>query len=305
MDFEPLSLQAICRSVIRTILRNNIDIEHPDIKKTMQHVPKRPRKKRALRRLVVPIFEESDIETSDNLTDEEDRRDLGRIQLAPDRNNINGGREFNTILDLVLGLGSCRENRERENNRESEERSETRSETKESETAEERTEESVESSTGNPNKHEAEPEVLNEEEQASSSIEDKKKTVNKREKFDSGLGEDLLNERGHSSDSEIANVMDVDSDSEDNSSTCDKDTKRSTYGRVHSFFHTGANIKRIAMRNYIDSDSDSDMVVEEATQSPVTRSVYVSPYTQHMRAKIQALPLPPILKQYLNLYREF
>lgn len=293
MDFEPLTLQAICRSVIRTILRNNIDIEHPDIKKTQQNVPKRPRKKRALRRLVVPIFEESDVETSDNLTDEEDRRDLGRIQLAPDRSNINGGREFNTILDLVLGLGTCRE-RERENSE-----TETRSETKEAEN-----EEKIEVA---PSTNDEEKEVLNEEEQASSSVEETKKTVNKREKFDSGLGEDLLNEK-HSSDSEVGNVMDVDSDSEDNSSMCDKDVRRSTSNPITAFFNTGGKLKRLAMRNnYIDSDSDSDMVVEEFTQSPppVARTAYVSPYTQYMRAKIQALPLPPILKQYLNLYREF
>lgn len=286
MDFEPLSLQAICRSLIRTILRNNIDIENPDIKKTIQSIPKRPRKKRALRRLVVPIFEESDLETSDNLTDEEERRDMGRLHLSPDRSNSNGGREFNTILDLVLGLGSCHSERE--------------SETRETET------ENEVNGTSASEVLEGE-QVLNDEEPSgtSSSIEEQKKVVTKREKFDSGLGEDLLNERGHSSDSEIANVMDVDSDSEDNSSTCDKTSKRSQYARVPSFLHTGSKLKRIAMRSYVDSDSDSDMVVEEANASPVARTVYVSLYTQPMRAKIQALPLPPILKQYLNLYREF
>lgn len=115
MDFEPLSLQAICRSVIRTILRNNIDIEHPDLKKTTTTVPKRPKKKGTLKRLVVPIFEESDIETSDNLTDEDERDGFGRIRLSPDRGNGSSVREFNTILDLVLGLQQRENDQPQEN----------------------------------------------------------------------------------------------------------------------------------------------------------------------------------------------
>lgn len=148
MDFEPLSLQEICRSVIRTILRNNIDIENPDIKKTVHSAPKRPRKKRALRRCVVPIFEESDIETSDNLTDEDDRRDLGRVRLSPDRSGSNG-REFNTILDLVLGsLTSYRSDRRQTDRKEN---SETESRTEEStvENNQENTESSPNPSSSN------------------------------------------------------------------------------------------------------------------------------------------------------------
>lgn len=287
MDFEPLSLQAICRSVIRTILRNNIDIEHPDLKKRKESVPKKPKKKSTLKRLVVPIFEESDVETSDNMTDEDDRHELGRIRLSSDRGNGQAGREFNTILDLVLGLGSCRNETEPEPER-NDEGNETESDAK------------------NESSSSTEQEVLkmdDDDEQKN------KKTGNsKREKFDSGLGEDLLNEKGHSSDSE---VMDVDSDSEENLSiTSDNSSKASSkrlqYARVPSFIHAGGKFKKITMRSYtVDSDSDSDMIVEEMQPRPVQRTVYVSPYTQYMRAKIQALPLPPLLKQYLNLYREF
>lgn len=281
VDFEPLSLQTICRSVIRTILRNNIDIEHPDLKKKNEVIPKKIKKKCALKRLVVPIFEESDIETSDNLTDEDDRHELGRVRLSPDRGNGQGGREFNTILDLVLGLGSCRNDNENtdEQNQENTEDNENN-----------------ESSTSNPT------EVLKMEEDETKN---KKTGNNKREKFDSGLGEDLLNEK-HSSDSEI---MEVDSDSEENSSYSgdnNSKSKRIQYARVPSLIHAGGKFKKVSLRSYtVDSDSDSDMLVEEPQPRPVQRTVYVSPYTKYLRAKIQALPLPPLLKQYLNFYREF
>lgn len=33
--------------------------------------------------------------------------------------------------------------------------------------------------------------------------------------------------------------------------------------------------------------------------------MYESFYTEFMREKIQQLPLPPILKRYLNFYRDF
>lgn len=58
-------------------------------------------------------------------------------------------------------------------------------------------------------------------------------------------------------------------------------------------------------RIYIDNDSDSDVADEEDPSQVATRWVYVSPYTNLMRTKIQALPLPDMLKLYLNLNREF
>lgn len=239
VDFEPLSLQAICRSVIRTILRNNIDIEHPDIKKKVHNAPKRPKKKRALRRLVVPIFEESDMETSDNFTDDDDRRDAGRVRLNQE---INGGREFNTILDLVLGsLSSCRNDRNRETeNRDSEhetsETNEPQNNDNENKTQENKPtkSETNDSEVRNVDSCDNETKSIKDEikietngvknvvsnNACSSNTENLPNATrkqNKREKFDSGLGDDLLNDKW-SSDSENTNNMDVDTDSDDNSS---------------------------------------------------------------------------------------
>lgn len=256
-------------------------MEHPDIKKTVRNPPKRPKKKRALRRLDVPIIEEYDFDNSDT-TDEEERRDLARVHLLPDRSNSSSSsRDINTILNQVFHLSQWSEDRK---SAETEQQS-----TASAGAAAPSTD--VASVLDNLNTI-AEESVLNDDEIASvSSREDRKKSVSKREKFDSGLGEDLLNERGQSSDSEMT------SDSEDNSST--------------NCFRADERLNRLArsvrrLRNIVDDDSDSDMIVEESVVAqPVTRAVYTSPYTPLMRAKIQALPLPPMLKQYLNLYREF
>ncbi|GLV32321.1 Ionotropic receptor 68a [Carabus blaptoides fortunei] len=270
LDFEPLTLQTICRSTIRSILRENIDLEHPDLKKTARNPPKRPKKKRALRRLVVPIIEEYDFDNSDT-TDEEERRDLARAHLLPDRsNNSSSSRDINAILDQVFHLSQWSEER------------------KTTDVDSQTVAAGVAAENLNTITEEA---VLNDEDGASAStVEEQKLCVSKREKFDSGLGEDLLNERGHSSDSEMT------SDSEDNSST--------------NCFRADERLNRLArsvrrLRNIVDDDSDSDMIVEESVAAPVSRPVYTSPYTPLMRAKIQVLPLPPMLKQYLNLYREF
>lgn len=58
---EPLSLQALCRALIRNILRKTIETEHPSVKKSKRPpITRAPKKKRALRRLVVPLFESED-----------------------------------------------------------------------------------------------------------------------------------------------------------------------------------------------------------------------------------------------------
>lgn len=305
VNFEPLTLQSICCSAIRTILRQNIDIEHPDIKKIVRNPPKRPKKKRVLRRMVVPIFEESDVENSDaNLTDEEDRRNLGRLQA--------GEHDINNIFDLVFDLGHCRGERAAAEHSES---SSTEAELETDSAPAPAVAENLITITEEVVAAVVEAAVEQQPSASNATFTTSAEQNNdpfKREKFDSGLGEDLMNERGHSSDSEGPCGMDVDSDSEDNSnnsSPCERPhNKRSTL--APTLIRAGEKLKRIALRtqylrNLVDSDSDSDMVYEEAQTTPVTRSVYISPYTPLMRAKIQALPLPPMLKLYLNLYREF
>ncbi|XP_054710789.1 uncharacterized protein LOC129220397 [Uloborus diversus] len=55
----PLSLQEICRSAIRVLLRRNVEMENPTLKdKKKPPHPKRKRGRRRMKRIVIPIFEE-------------------------------------------------------------------------------------------------------------------------------------------------------------------------------------------------------------------------------------------------------
>lgn len=57
--------------------------------------------------------------------------------------------------------------------------------------------------------------------------------------------------------------------------------------------------------NCTDSSTETDEEDEEINLSSDGMRMYESPYTEFMREKIQQLPLPPILKRYLNFYRDF
>lgn len=59
-DSQPLSLQEICRSCIRVLLRCIVDTEHPLVKERKRKHPKKKKSKHRIRRIVIPIFEESD-----------------------------------------------------------------------------------------------------------------------------------------------------------------------------------------------------------------------------------------------------
>lgn len=64
-----MPLQALCRSVVRNMLRKNIELEHPLVKRA----PKA--KRRALRRLVVPLVE------SEDSSDEERSLKIGGVSI--------------------------------------------------------------------------------------------------------------------------------------------------------------------------------------------------------------------------------
>ncbi|GFQ67036.1 protein-L-isoaspartate O-methyltransferase domain-containing protein 2 [Trichonephila clavata] len=61
-DICPPKLQHICRSTIRTLLRNNVDIEHPKLK--LKHLKKERRPRKQVRRIVIPFYDESDASNS-------------------------------------------------------------------------------------------------------------------------------------------------------------------------------------------------------------------------------------------------
>lgn len=73
-DSEPLLLQEVCRCLIRRLLRANAERDNPELCKQRPRKPQPPKRKRTLRKLVIPILESSDEEESSD-------RDLGRAGL--------------------------------------------------------------------------------------------------------------------------------------------------------------------------------------------------------------------------------
>ncbi|XP_057664554.1 protein-L-isoaspartate O-methyltransferase domain-containing protein 1-like isoform X1 [Diorhabda carinulata] len=350
MEIEPQSLQVLCRATIRNILRKNVEIEHPPVKRQSNITTKAPKRKRALRRLVVPLFD------SEDSSDDERHvrisagrnRDGGRASFRED----NGG-FFNFVLGSVrdgrtffsASLDERNNSSGRENNTETELSSEdNRMETDTAESTEEcnkkpkieteaviehrpstRNEEStngdvtdgVEAQNGSLinsmneihnvfvdviNVLRNESDVNSEEEPRSGPSEEKKK----REKFDSGLGEDIA--FNHAVSSEDDTVEDARCSSDEEGNHNEKGNKRSqlSENKSSSSILKWRRIESDIQGMFIDSSSSSDN--ENDTQRKIDDNdmrMYKSPYTEHMKAKIQQLPLPTILKKYINYYRDF
>lgn len=148
---------------------------------------------------------------------------------------------------------------------------------------------------------EAPIEVEEEEVQASTSVNATNKKTN-REKFDSGLGDEIIETQNTTSPevSESENRMEVDSNS-NSSASSDEDVRPNK--RQGELLDIVCGMK---WRFVTDSSSDNENTQEEESKVPQNEIRTISsPYSSHMRNKIQQLPLPSILKNYLNFYREF
>lgn len=122
-----------------------------------------------------------------------------------------------------------------------------------------------------------------------------------REKFDSGIGDEIIEAHNPTSpdvsEDEDENHMDVDLSS---SSSSDEDVRPNK--RQGELLDIVCGMK---WRFVADSSSDNENSEEEAPVMQNAIRTISSPYSIPMRNKIQALPLPSILKNYLNFYREF
>ncbi|GJQ71538.1 hypothetical protein Trydic_g11246 [Trypoxylus dichotomus] len=383
LDVVPLSLLSLSRAVIRTILRKNIELENPNLRKRKK--PKR--KRRPLRKwLVEPIFDDSG---DDPFTSDDERRNpannrrtaenildtvmdhLGyRLRQRGGRNNH--GEERNEIQnadlaaeDDLMDVGATADNgppeinearavinnrnktNAQEQNKEEEEEETVQEEEEDEEQEEEEEEEeedtgpdldtinAIEGLLVEAQREELERERIgsqNEEEEDEESEQPEENTNNvqvsrnesgsnnhtnnnkqeetsnnkKREKFDSGLGEEIVEKDHNAQNSSENDTMDVDS----SSSNDEIEGKRNKRGpKNNPEVRSGAKWRRICVSTQrLDSysnSSDSETVQEEANASANETKIVQSPYTQLMREKIQSLPLPPILKNYLNFYREF
>lgn len=130
---------------------------------------------------------------------------------------------------------------------------------------------------------------------------------NKREKFDSGLGEDIIeapsNLSPERSDSE--NHMEVESN-EESADEIDEEERGSKRGSNNDA--PGTKWRRVTLspnRCMSGSSTENDTTQDDSKSGHDEIRVIPSLYTGHMKTKIQQLPLPSLLKNYLNFYREF
>lgn len=142
------------------------------------------------------------------------------------------------------------------------------------------------------------------EEAASTSKTEKR---NNREKFDSGLGEEIIEApSNHSSErSDSENHMEVESN-EESAEDIDEEERGSKRGSnnetpVTKWRRVAASPNRCMSGSSTENDTTQDESKSHKNEIRVIRS----PYTPYMKKKIQELPLPSILKNYLNFYREF
>ncbi|KAJ8911379.1 hypothetical protein NQ315_014210 [Exocentrus adspersus] len=147
--------------------------------------------------------------------------------------------------------------------------------------------------------------------QPSSSESSDIKNKKKREKFDSGLGDEIVENHDPSTD-EDSHDSKVNSSkwkhpASDDFSSSDEDEQSKRQKRSskpensHNFLkcrRTDSGAQRLA------ADSSNENEAEEEMKADNEMRMYESKYTELMRAKIRELPLPPILKRYLNFYRE-
>ncbi|XP_050313555.1 protein-L-isoaspartate O-methyltransferase domain-containing protein 1-like [Anthonomus grandis grandis] len=328
IEVEPLSLQALCRVVVRNILRKNVEKEHPPVKSTS----KAPKKKRALKRLVVPLF-------NDDSSDDERHvvglggprnREAGRAMFRPDREDDGLFGLFRIGMNHRRGSGSGRDrpssHRKNKETRKSLENlmevSASNNENGEDDDDNQAVAEDNSASNGGeleePTSHrvqaviehhdemddyisrlvgecldrmapeiheeETEDEEKNEEKEVDQECEqDESKPgtsaetnkATKREKLDSGIGDEII--EAHVSSDEGDNV------GLDTISSCDEDG--------------------VAEKRHKGDSSISETEEEDQKDSANEMRMYQSPYTEYMREKIQELPLPLILKRYLNYYR--
>ncbi|XP_071577909.1 protein-L-isoaspartate O-methyltransferase domain-containing protein 1 [Temnothorax nylanderi] len=103
-EYNPLSLQELCRGRIRHHLRHNIWFEHPELEtvKSVLPVQQRPTaQQHTLRRFVIPIFEESDEALTD---DEQEISGRARFLLNAHLADAQPGEAITTSLQLVRAV---------------------------------------------------------------------------------------------------------------------------------------------------------------------------------------------------------
>lgn len=365
---ELMDLQEICRQELRSILRTNIEKEHPNLV-TAANRPvqrqQRNRDRRQICRIVVPYappvpFYESDDDPR-MMSDEEleDRDDRDTLYVAQ-RHTAN---QISAVIELARSLAGQRrlereseenEARQNEEEEEEEEREDDVDGLKEEEQVEEEEEREVDNAPSSPvngkmnkerelfggltrmsflkdkSRKEAGVEKVKEEEvEGAESVETQEgasssvltmpqsdpipmtstpvmsvKSNKKREKFDSGVGDEIENGKGPSSESDVGEEdidMDIDSTDSDYSDNSPPRTKVTRLLDADDPYPSGKDCKGHWKHRKEDDETKEGPDENEGSGSPPSP---VESYSTLMREKISLLPLPQALKLYLNYHRE-
>ncbi|KAG7176271.1 protein-L-isoaspartate O-methyltransferase domain-containing protein 1-like [Homarus americanus] len=351
-------LQDMCRQELRSLLRANVEHEHPDLVTAANrpvHKLSRPRDRRQIRRIVVPYvpvpFYESDDDPqmiSDD--DNEDRDDRDTLNDAQ-RHTAN---QISAFIELARNLaGQRRIERDREdietrqNQREErdadidgleEDREEGNNDDAHNSTNDSDIEENHDDETEpkeplkrtdflkdkevNKDVEEVLAETSRNGEEPAPSVSTLPhsdpipmtstpvmpvKSNKKREKFDSGVGDEIENGKGPSSESDQGDDGDIDMDIDSTDSDySDHSALRKKVSRLLDADDPncpcGGNCSETFKTRRGDGD-EAEGNEEEEGDSPKRVSA-AETYSTHMREKISLLPLPHALKLYLNYNRE-
>lgn len=365
---ELMDLQEICRQELRSILRTNIEKEHPNLV-TAANRPvqrqQRNRDRRQICRIVVPYappvpFYESDDDPR-MMSDEEleDRDDRDTLYVAQ-RHTAN---QISAVIELARSLAGQRrlereseenEARQNEEEEEEEEREDDVDGLKEEEQVEDEEEREVDNAPSSPvngkmnkerelfggltrmsflkdksRKEAGVEEVKEEEVEGAESVETQEgasssvltmpqsdpipmtstpvmsvKSNKKREKFDSGVGDEIENGKGPSSESDVGEEdidMDIDSTDSDYSDNSPPRTKVTRLLDADDPYPSGKDCKGHWKHRKEDDETKEGPDENEGSGSPPSP---VESYSTLMREKISLLPLPQALKLYLNYHRE-
>ncbi|KAK7061145.1 Protein-L-isoaspartate O-methyltransferase domain-containing protein 1 [Halocaridina rubra] len=360
-EVELLDLQDMCRQEIRSILRANIDTEHPDLATVADRPTPKPRSRCSRQQfpgvfvpyMPVPFYESDDepgMISDDNVEDSEEN-----LPLFDSHRHTN---QLTTVIEFARSLAGQRllerelqnmrrQVNEEELNVEDNEEAAAVSDIDSSDTedkhdsevgSEGKSEKLGESSTSSNGfsyfKKEKVSEEKEQKEKDDQSTNDEAasaatvlpqsdpipmtstpimsvKCNKKREKFDSGVGDEIENGKGPSSEeSDQGGEGDVDMEID----STDSDFSDGSPSRPK--LRSRSKTKVLRRHNSDDpdcpcggncSESWKEKKEEEAKQDGKNSSGNTSStesYSTFMREKIEQLPLPQALKMYLNYYRE-
>ena len=323
---DPMSLQDICRFTVRSILRRNIDIEHPELKEPPK-VPRKRAKKKNIRRLVIPIFSgssegEEDQDVHQATTSLNDAQQfLMNVNTAQTCRSLVEWSQLlqdtsAQLLDTIENRCAADSSLENDLFTETENKSEVMEEDSDIVLSEE-------NSNGNILEEMSDEEFLSDIEElqnifteteeservlnvsnkrisrkkerfveSAHEMEDKQTVCkSRREKIDSGIVDDIETCKA-STDSEQEDFAEMSHDVD----FLNQDISASFEGSYPFLKDTDLKTETIK------SQSDIENV---ETPNNNTSVVQVINHTTYMKEKIKMLPLPMTLKYYLNLNREF